>query len=309
MSDLDLFADVTTEPEPDPELDALPPSARTITADLMARLERHYIRPGQDYAGGIFVPEVGENGAWGASRRCDAIYVGFTSTSGRMFVGHEVKATRADWLHELAQPGKADAWADQCHEWWIVTIPGVVAPGELPEGWGLMVPSSRTRMKVITRAHRHPARQPSWDAVRSVMARYDTLRMRAIANGLQEAQRKASADFDARVTAAIEARTRAMPDAEALRERLARYERALAGRLVDTSDPYGYGGRREFTDAQLTDVAALLRTHGDLRRATEHLVGRYTTNPLQVLRRRLDELDAVVSTALDSLPKAEDGAA
>ena len=149
----------------------LPASDRTITADLMARLNRHYIKPGQPLPGGVFVPEVGENGGWGSGRRCDAIYVGFTSSSGRMLVGHEVKASRSDWLTELANPGKADAWADQCHEWWLITVPGVVRDGELPAGWGLMVPgTSKTRMRVLTPARRHADRQPSWDAIRSVVA-------------------------------------------------------------------------------------------------------------------------------------------
>jgi hypothetical protein len=88
-----------------------------------------------------------------------------------MLVGHEVKASRSDWLTELANPGKADAWADQCHEWWLITVPGVVRDGELPAGWGLMVPgTSKTRMRVLTPARRHADRQPSWDAIRSVVA-------------------------------------------------------------------------------------------------------------------------------------------
>lgn len=75
------------------------------TDGLLERLERHYIKPGEPLAGGVFLPEVGING--GGSSRCDAIYVGFTSTSGRMLVGHELKVSRADWRRELDQPGKA----------------------------------------------------------------------------------------------------------------------------------------------------------------------------------------------------------
>lgn len=35
-------------------------------------------------------------------------------------IGHEVKVSRADWLHELKQPEKAEAWKRFCHEWYLV---------------------------------------------------------------------------------------------------------------------------------------------------------------------------------------------
>ena len=96
-------------------------SAREVTDDLMVRLRRHYIPPGP-LPGGVFIPECGWNGAGldGGRRRCDALYIGFTSKSGRRLIGHEVKATKADWRNEHDKVGKADEWADQCHEWWIV---------------------------------------------------------------------------------------------------------------------------------------------------------------------------------------------
>lgn len=78
------------------------------TEELLARLQRHYIKPGEQFPGGIFLPEVGWNGRSGG--RVDALYVGFTSTSGRRLVGHELKVSRSDWRHELDQPGKADGW-------------------------------------------------------------------------------------------------------------------------------------------------------------------------------------------------------
>lgn len=158
-------------------------SDRETTRDLLARLHRHYIKPGEPMPGGIFVPECGING--GAQSRCDALYVGFTSTSGRILVGHELKASRADWRKELDSAGKADTWADNCHAWYVVA-PSVeiVPPEELPAGWGLMIPSARTktRMQVVTKAEVHRDRRPSWRIVRSIMARQDTLRAQSIAD-------------------------------------------------------------------------------------------------------------------------------
>lgn len=151
---------------------ATPVSARS----LVDHLRRHYIKPGADLAGGVFLPEVGLNGI--TDRRCDAIYIGFTSASGRLLVGHEIKVSRADWRHELDQPGKADRWADQCHAWYVVApSTSIVPPNELPAGWGLMVPSARSknRMDIVVRARIHADREPSWLVTRSIIARLDTL--------------------------------------------------------------------------------------------------------------------------------------
>jgi hypothetical protein len=172
-------------------------SDRTLTLDLLAKLRRHYIKPGARPAGGIFVEECGRNGGVGSGSRCDAVYVGFTGTSGRLLIGHEVKVSRSDWRRELDHAGKADAWADDCHEWWVVAPPGVVPTEELPPGWGLMTPgrSSATRLTVVVRAERFTQRTPSWDTVRSVMARQDTLTAAHVGQ-LQRDLEQAGRDLD-----------------------------------------------------------------------------------------------------------------
>ena len=57
--------------------------------------------------------------------------------------GHEVKVSRSDWLAELADPSKAEAWKRYCDRWWLVAPAGVVRDRELPQGWGLLVPSAK----------------------------------------------------------------------------------------------------------------------------------------------------------------------
>lgn len=54
--------------------------------------------------------------------------------------GHEVKVSRSDWLAELADPTKAEAWKQFCDRWWLVA-PREVVRDDLPEGWGLLCPS------------------------------------------------------------------------------------------------------------------------------------------------------------------------
>lgn len=53
--------------------------------------------------------------------------------------GHEVKVSRSDWLNELKQPDKAEAFKRYMDRWWLV-VPdaSIVRTGELPEGWGLL---------------------------------------------------------------------------------------------------------------------------------------------------------------------------
>lgn len=281
-------------------------SDRAITQDLMARLQRHYIRPGQDLPGGVFLPEVGENGGWGSGRRCDAIYVGFTSTSGRLLIGHEVKASRTDWLNELSNLSKADTWADQCHEWWLVTAPGVVKDGELPAGWGLMLPgTSKTRMSIHTRALRHTGRRPSWDAVRSIIARQDTLRAQAIGQGATKARADIETEIARRVEQTLEYRIRDQPDSAELKSRLDRIETALGGHLTDDAG-LSLWYDDQFTEHDLADVAALLGQHRTIERAAQSLIGRYATMEITQLRRVLDTLDAALAAAALSLPARAD---
>jgi hypothetical protein len=215
-------------------------SDRDKTAAIMERLRRHYINPVDDLPGGIFLEEVGRNGQHG--RRVDALYVGFTSASGRQLIGHEVKVSRADWRNELAKVGKADTWADDCHAWYVVAPEGVVPVDELPDGWGLLDDGGRTktRLRTVVKAAHHPHRTPAWDTVRSILARYDTLRARAIEAG----RRQAYVDATQRAEAAAQRGGRGDPITYAQQQRLAvldQLEDALGWKVED----YVWGDRAE----------------------------------------------------------------
>lgn len=263
-----------------------------ITADLLQRLRRHYLPP-QPMPGGVFVTEVGGNGRWGDGRQCDAIYVGFTASSGRLMVGHEVKASRGDWLSELRKPDKADMWADQCHEWWLVTVPGVVRDGELPAGWGLMHPGrSRTRMEIVVPARRHEDRQPSWDAVRSLMARLDTL---------QRAERRA---FDIERLPKLRAQVeKEWGNARELTRRLDGESESKAsdilrelGELLGVRVSDGDWGN-SVTPEEVKNLAALLRLHVSLREAQRRLVQGYDVASVTRLREKAQALVAELAAA------------
>lgn len=270
-------------------------SDRETTADLMVRLQRHYIKPGEPMPGGVFIEECGLNGNHQQSR-CDALYAGFTSTSGRLLIGHEVKASRADWRKELDSPGKSDKWADQCHAWYIVA-PSVeiVPPQELPSGWGLMVPGkSKTRMTVVVKAMVHADRTPSWEIMRSILARYDTLRASAIRSAANDARDVAHREMEAKLSERLE-HAKIEPMTYEHRTRLGvleRFERAIGMELSMYGD-LGADGVLHVQPEHLAAALAVVRKTGRLnwpRFQTDHL--RRVIEVLDDANRTIDEFKA-----------------
>lgn len=80
-----------------------------------------------------------------AKRTADALVIDCWPSQGLEVTGLEVKCSRSDWLVELKDPTKAEEFKRYCDRWWLVIAdPDMVKPGELPEGWGMMVPSVKT---------------------------------------------------------------------------------------------------------------------------------------------------------------------
>lgn len=109
---------------------------------------------GQKYLRAEHVP-IGLRGA--RHRICDFIAVsmhaapyvaGQPSVQPPIYHGHEVKVSRSDWLRELADPSKAETFAQHMHHWWLVATPGVVRD-DLPDGWGLLVLQSNGRLRKV----------------------------------------------------------------------------------------------------------------------------------------------------------------
>lgn len=125
------------------------------------------------FQGGLFYDEVTHQYT---RRRADALFLGMTNSNGKMLHGYELKVSRADWLRELKDTTKSDAWADECHSWTVVTgAPGIVQEDELPHGYGLM--EARTGKAGVTRLvykvkpKTYGDRIPSWEALYSFLAR------------------------------------------------------------------------------------------------------------------------------------------
>lgn len=155
MTDLALD---TLEPPAPPE----PP--KLTERDMLDRLNVRYggVMPGNGFRY-TRAEHVKSASGFDARRVCDYMALDLwpggygTSRSGPLLHGHEVKVSRSDWLVELRDPTKAEAFAQYCDFWWLVVSDrSIVRPGELPDGWGLMVASGRTT-RVVTRA---PLRDP-----------------------------------------------------------------------------------------------------------------------------------------------------
>jgi hypothetical protein len=72
-------------------------------------------------------------------RQMDAMAMSLWPSRGMEVHGFELKVSRSDWLRELKQPEKAEAFHQFVDRWWVVADKDVVNVAELPKGWGLLV--------------------------------------------------------------------------------------------------------------------------------------------------------------------------
>lgn len=97
--------------------------------------------------------------------------VGYGVGRGPKLHGHEVKVSRGDWLTELKDPEKAEAFARYCDFFWlVVSDKAIVREGELPTGWGLMAAYGRT-VRVLTEATRREDVEPMPRDLQATFAR------------------------------------------------------------------------------------------------------------------------------------------
>lgn len=137
---------MTLQPEWGPiELEHPPAPRHPITEGvILDALRRRYGQRSGNGPAWAFIPHVRNAagfGDWrtkGGLRTCDALALGLWPSKGLELHGHEIKCTRTDWLRELKDPDKADAFMRYCDRWWLVAPPKVARIDELPEGWGLL---------------------------------------------------------------------------------------------------------------------------------------------------------------------------
>lgn len=290
------------------------------TGELEQRLRRHYLPETEMLPGGIFVTEVGGNASYVTNRRCDAIYVGFTSASGRIMVGHELKVSRADWRHELDTLGKADHWSDACHQWIVVAPSTDIVPiEELPAGWGLMTPDPRSprRFKTHVRGAIKERHSPPWWATRAVIARQDTLRAQAERDRIGAVMRACMGALSEQVqTGSLPARTQYYDqwrEFHHLFQELARQSSPAAGGRKYGDDAielleafakagvklghYSYAGDPCVTPNYLAPLAALLMANASRGMIEQQMTRRYASlADIESGARKLRELISILDT-------------
>lgn len=93
--------------------------------------------------------QCGFGGWWGTGplRTADALVVDLWPSSGHLIHGFEVKVSRSDWLTELKDPAKAEAFKPYCDHWWLVVPDVEIVRSDLPLGWGLLAVGKDGRLR------------------------------------------------------------------------------------------------------------------------------------------------------------------
>lgn len=248
----------------------------TITKQLLTQLKAHYRKPGATQDGEILVTEVT---APGSNRSCDLLRVGMWESRGLGIDVHELKVSRSDWLRELADPGKADAWWRFCSRFWVVAMPGVVNVSELPDGWGLMLPPNRAngrRFRVVAPA---ASREPevSLPLLVEILRRADNTRLdeidKLVMKHRDEVQKARVAE-----RSRLDAQTLG-PEVRSRLELLDKLEHAVGAEIAN----FGWGTDLPLKDIDPKELAAAVRdfTQG-------HVALQRRSKELEVLRSSLE---------------------
>jgi hypothetical protein len=249
---------------------------------LYEALERHYRKPGAAHHGEILIREVP---APGSGRLADLIRIGLWPSRGYALDVHELKVTRADWLRELADPGKADAWWPHCSRFWVVAPAGVVHTNELPPGWGLLQPPTSANRRRFTTVVDAEVKEPqlSLELLATLARRTDNTRL-AEMDSLREQHRDEL--YKARTeTRQAEARAGLPARVQERLDLLDAVETALGAKL----DHYAWGNGVELKRMAPDELAKALADCGDhirlqqLKARVEELMGRLSYTAQNVM--------------------------
>jgi hypothetical protein len=275
--------------------------AGMTTAVLLAALRASY-GPEPDIShrrGGAGVADllVEEVEAPGTNRRCDLLRIGMWPSRGHRIIVHELKVSRSDWQRELDDPAKAEAWWPHCHEFWIVAPAGLIDPGEVPEGWGLMVPPVNGRSRKFRVLKKAASREPTMTAslVAAILRRADNMRLaqisqlnadreRMISDGIDKARREIAAQ---KLSDSLRGRL----------ELLERLETALGTRL----DRFTWGSRDGgFEAVSPEELAAALREY-----TADHVAIQERTVDLRRTLKHAAQYAALIVKAFEEIPALE----
>ncbi|WP_333745556.1 hypothetical protein [Streptomyces sp. IBSBF 2950] len=253
-----------------------------VTTDVLIRLLRnHWIKPGEELPGAVFLKEVTAPGHSG--RRADAVHIAtWASRGGGEIDVCEVKTQRSDWLRELRDPGKAEAWWPHSSRFWLV-VPNtdVARLDEVPDGWGLMVPKARGRrfQVLVEPAKRTP--ELTTALLVTLLTNTETVRMNAMRRQRDELGDQHRAELRRVREEGAAVRNPHVEEKLALVKRL---EAALGGRLGDS----GWGSFVS-TEEAAEALAAFAQPHIEQQRSRQR-----ATRLASTLSYQRDELTRII---------------
>ena len=88
------------------------------------------------------------------NRIIDAIAINTWPSTGFETHGFEIKVSRSDWISELDNPRKCEAFKKYCDRWYLVAPAGVAEKHEIPPDWGYIqaTPKTLRRIKIAPKA-------------------------------------------------------------------------------------------------------------------------------------------------------------
>lgn len=115
-------------------------SAKRTESEMLSLLRQRYTEKAGNGDAWAFVTGVRDAAGFDAKRTLDAMAMSLWPSRGLLVHGFEVKCSRSDWLREMKEPAKAEGFCQKVDHFWIVAATDdVVADGELPPTWGLLV--------------------------------------------------------------------------------------------------------------------------------------------------------------------------
>lgn len=243
-------------------------------ADMVAMLRRHYIPDGNRFPPGIFAPEIE---APDGRRRADLIWMPTTVANGGSRIrpelwGHEVKVTRQDVQVELADPTKAESWAQYCTRWWLVVLhPSLIEGLPIPEAWGVLAPPSGRRTKSMTVVRPAPELHPADPALALArLAKWQLTRHYNAEVRLQDELREANRQLEYLRQRQAEAET---ADVVNLSDPTARMVKSVLDQLTRESYAWTHGPEREAAVvAAILDLADVQSAARQLRSRVQGMV-------------------------------------
>lgn len=104
-------------------------------------------------------------------QRFDAWAINLYPSKNHMTVVYEVKVSRSDFLHEMANPTKREQGLQHSNEFYFAVPSGLVKPEEVPEECGLLYVNDDLSIKTIKKAQYRQDALLSWSLLASIARR------------------------------------------------------------------------------------------------------------------------------------------